>query len=377
MFGSFLDQNVTMDIGLGYSTNEIGATGAFSDFIYSPHKRSLFTKTDNGTYNGVTVPNLIAVMGGGGLNPNFTLNPTPIGPLRGWNYFREKDQILLGGNYTNYGATGRNRLAKIDGEGNLINSFLCNLNDTVRGCWLEDDDSVFCAGNFTVVNGVGRNRVVKLNSTGAIDTSFSVGTGFNSTTFQVIKMGDKYLYCGLFNAYKSSTIKRGLALLDSSGNLDTTFNTNFEGVGTNIWNVKILNNGDILINGNIVTLGEQPCAGVAILNPDGSTKYRDKANGNVQAVAVDYDGNIYIGGAFTQYDGNSVSGVAKLTPELEYVPEFTANFQDITAVSRPGFMYDNWHKCLYLDTIQPYLSTPTKGILKVHLNGYVDTKWTP
>src|SRR5438445_4073026 len=79
--------------------------------------------------------------------------------------------------------------------------------------------------------------------------------------------------------------------------------------------------GKILIGGNFTTLSPNGGAAVtrnhiARLNPDGTLDaFNPNANGGVNAIAVQADGKILAGGAFTSIGGQTRNYIARLDPE--------------------------------------------------------------
>ena len=57
--------------------------------------------------------------------------------------------------------------------------------NTVRVIDIQPDGKILVGGDFTKYNGTSRNRIVRLNSNGSIDTSFNIGTGFNDDVWTI------------------------------------------------------------------------------------------------------------------------------------------------------------------------------------------------
>ncbi|HOK51661.1 MAG TPA: delta-60 repeat domain-containing protein, partial [Bacteroidales bacterium] len=69
-------------------------------------------------------------------------------------------KIIIGGNFTSYNGTERNRIARLNADGSLDNSFnsAIGLNNTVWAIALQSDGKIIIGGNFTSYNGTARNR---------------------------------------------------------------------------------------------------------------------------------------------------------------------------------------------------------------------------
>ena len=67
---------------------------------------------------------------------------------------------------------------------------------------LQPDGKLLIGGNFTSYNGTPRNRIARLNADGSLDASFNPGTGANSSVYALALQPDgKLLIGGDFTAY--------------------------------------------------------------------------------------------------------------------------------------------------------------------------------
>jgi uncharacterized delta-60 repeat protein len=93
------------------------------------------------------------------------------------------DKIFIGGNFTSYGGMTRNRIARLNGDGSLDDTFNPGegANGPVKAVLPLLDGSVIVAGDFTRFNGVARNRIARLNQDGTLNLAFDPGTGADDT----------------------------------------------------------------------------------------------------------------------------------------------------------------------------------------------------
>lgn len=91
------------------------------------------------------------------------------------------------------------------------------------------------------------------------------------------------------------------ALAQQSGALDITFNPG-SGANHGVVSVALATNGDVVIGGGFTLVNGQSRNNVALLNPDGSLDSGfvpgQGVYGDVNSVAIDPSGHIYIGGDF-------------------------------------------------------------------------------
>ena len=90
-------------------------------------------------------------------------------------------KVLIGGSFTSFNGTPRNRIARLNANGSLDTTFNpgSGVDNTVNRIAVQSDGKVLLVGAFTTVNGVSRNRIARLNADGSLDTSFNPGTGAN------------------------------------------------------------------------------------------------------------------------------------------------------------------------------------------------------
>ncbi|WP_379963351.1 T9SS type A sorting domain-containing protein [Epilithonimonas sp. UC225_85] len=152
-----------------------------------------------------------------------------------------------------------------------------------------------------ITNGYFTKGLLRLNSDGSTDASFNAGTSANDGVYQIVVQPDgKILIAGYFTKY-NGTDRYRFARLNADGSLDLTFKTSLPN-GTNINAIAVQPDGKILIGGNFKTYNslERDC--IARLNIDGTldstflTPYWTSFIGRINSIVVANDGKIYVGG---------------------------------------------------------------------------------
>jgi uncharacterized delta-60 repeat protein len=154
---------------------------------------------------------------------------------------------------------------------------------------------------------------------GTLDLTFNPGTGAeNSYIYSTVIQSDgKILIGGGFTSY-NSTARNSIARLNNNGSLDASFNP---GAGANnvVRSIAIQLDGKIIIGGAFTIYNGIVKNKIARLNIDGSldTTFNPGAgpNDNVYSINIQLDGKIVIGGYFTNYAGVSREGVARLNSD--------------------------------------------------------------
>ena len=151
---------------------------------------------------------------------------------------QEDGLFIIGGEFTLINGLKRNRIARLNSDGTVDNSFDAGfgLNDSVQSVVVQPDGRIVVTGMFTQVDGVNRNRIVRLNSDGSIDDTFNPGGGANNPIRSVALQDDgKLIIVGDFTEY-NGVVRNGVARIDSSGNLDHTLSTRVE---VRIWRFRM------------------------------------------------------------------------------------------------------------------------------------------
>lgn len=163
-------------------------------------------------------------------------------------------KILIGGTFTSYNEIARNYFAKLNSDGSLDLDFdpISGPNNNVESLALQPDGKILIGGFFTSYNGTERNRIARVNNDGTLDAGFDPGSGVNSSIKTIEPQSDgKILIGGLFTTY-DGVDRNHISRLSNNGTLDTSFNP---GSGANdiVFSIEIHTYGKILIGGAFTT----------------------------------------------------------------------------------------------------------------------------
>jgi uncharacterized delta-60 repeat protein len=186
-----------------------------------------------------------------------------------------------------------------------------NANGLVRTVAVQADGKTLIGGDFTTLapNGgasVTRNYIARLNSDGTVDTTFNPNA--NSSIQAIALQPDgKILLAGDFSAFApnggASVNSFYIARFNADGTIDATFDPRANG---SVHAVAVQFDGQIVIGGEFT--GFNPGGGatvgrnrVARLNPNGALDpaFNPSANATVDTLALQADGRILMGGRFT------------------------------------------------------------------------------
>ena len=226
-------------------------------------------------------------------------------------------KVLVGGVFTQFGGQPRHRLARLNADGTLDAGFNPDANDWVGTLAVQPDGKILVGGGFTTIGGKARNRLARLNADGTVDAGFN--PNLDSTVWSLAVQPDsKILVSGFFSVVCGQTRNR-IARLNADGTLDAGFNPNAsDGVHT----LAVQADGQIILAGRFLTLGGQARRRLGRVNADGSLDlsfdpgivadsgqpYYEVA----EALAVQADGKILVGGGFGTLSGQSRRYVGRL-----------------------------------------------------------------
>jgi len=159
-------------------------------------------------------------------------------------------KLIVGGGFTSYNGTSSNYIVRLNTDGTKDNTFNIGTGGSfsILTSAIQSDGKILLGGDFTGFNGSFKNRIVRLNEDGSIDTSFSIGSGANGTISSIkIQLDGKIIIVGSFTSYNGVNARR-VARLNIDGSLDTTFTT---GLGANnfIYAVDIQPDSKIIVGG--------------------------------------------------------------------------------------------------------------------------------
>jgi uncharacterized delta-60 repeat protein len=190
-------------------------------------------------------------------------------------------KVLICGLFSYYNGENRPWIARLNSDGTIDRSFNPRPNYWVRHMLVQPDGKIVIGGQFTEVEGFSRNRIARLNEDGSLDLTFDVGTGLETSLATAIN-GDaspfiiwsellpdgRILALGNFRTYNGE-LSSGIARINPDGSRDTTFNT---GSGFDIWTrfVHVLPNGDMFIGGWFNSYNGQSFNRLVKLKEDGS-----------------------------------------------------------------------------------------------------------
>ena len=187
---------------------------------------------------------------------------------------------------------------------------------------IQRDGKILIGGSFS------GGSLARLNTDGSVDRSFNIGDGFEVTgtwfygnssglVSKIVVLDDgKILVGGHFNEVNGSK-RVNLVRLNPDGSLDRSFFS----IGSNnsISDLSVGPTGTIAVGGNFTHYGEKESRGIELLRTDGNQvvgfNAGTGADGEVNAVLMQPDGKVVLGGSFKKIDNRDRSAVARFSSE--------------------------------------------------------------
>lgn len=271
------------------------------------------------TYSGLPFNRIVRINGDASVDNTFNIgtgfdNPVTVIVLQ------PDGKILIGGSFSSYNGTPVNKIIRLNSDGTVDGTFNSGtgFDETVFAISIQSDGKILVGGFFSEYDGVPYNRLIRLNSDGSVDNSFTIGTGFNNTIFDIVQQVDgKKLIFGGFSVF-DGVAHNSLVRLNDDGSIDNTFNT---GIGFNGATYSgLIDDGKVVVLGDFFEYSGQTHRNIVRLNIDGSIDNTFnsgfgflRTSGLSYTLSVsNYLGKYFITGDFNTYDGDSSNGLIRL-----------------------------------------------------------------
>ncbi len=241
-------------------------------------------------------------------------------------------KIFVGGIFTAYQSQPKKYLARLNQDGSLDNTFTTEFDNGIRRIIILPDGKILVAGGFanciTPSGTVTVRGIARLNADGSFDNTFNPG-GFGiaqplSPTPLVVSMAvtndGKILIAGDFMTYNGITVNN-ITRLNADGTLDNTFNVGGAGANSPLDAVAIQTDGKVVIGGTFTSFNGTTVGRLARLNVDGTLDATFNPGGTglngggyitAYELKIQPDEKIVVGGAFTSYNGTLLNNLIRL-----------------------------------------------------------------
>jgi uncharacterized delta-60 repeat protein len=334
------------------------------------------------TFNGTSRGRIVRLTASGALDATFVATgidlPVMVAvPL-------PDSSVLIGGSFRAVGGIPQSAVGRLSATGARDAAFAPEFRSggTVTSIAQQADGKWVVGGRFSHVNNVPHGRIARITASGALDASFNASVTWaasspgavSEVTGVAVQPDGKILLAGYFDHVNGTTRNR-VARLTANGSLDVTFDPG-AGTDTGINALAVDANGKILIGGSFSSYGNAPQSHFARLNGDGSLDATfDIGTGPsdwVTSIVPLPDGKILLGGGFTSYNGAPRGGVARLLASGAIDPAFAPAEKfgwGVLPVPAPD------GKVYVAGTF--YLNNILRTIVRLNADGSIDPTYSP
>jgi uncharacterized delta-60 repeat protein len=351
---------------------ETGTVSVLSLTIQSDNKILVGGRFDS--INGVPRNNIARLKPDGRLDTKF--NPDANNIV--WAIVIQPDgKILIGGGFLSVGGQYRTLVARLERDGSLDQDFApFVVGEAITNITLQKDGKILIAGGFAIVAGEARLSIARLYSDGTIDMEFNPVLDKAAFTLAVQADG-RVLLGGTFTDVDGTT-RNHIARLNIDDTLDVDFIAH---ANQRVITLALQPDGKILVGGEMTILKSIPGSYLYRLNGDGTvdTAFNDlpvdgpQANGHVYSLAVQSDGKVLMGGAFTHVRSESRENLARLNTDGSLDMDFNPG------ASGPvrAFVIQPDGKIIIGGSFNSIHATSRKRIARLNKDGSLDASFNP
>lgn len=363
-----IDTSFSNNIGSGFNNSlhalaiqtdgKIIAAGNFTSFKGTPQKYILRLNDDGSLDTSFKI----------GIGPNNTVNCISV---------QNDGKLIFGGNFVSFNSKSFNRIVRLNSNGTIDTTFNIQngFNNTVNIIAQQSNGKVIVGGNFTAYKGITRSYLVRIDPNGDLDISFK--GSFDGPITSIAFQSNKIIVGGGF-VNSNGISKKYLARTDANGNLDITFNTDNQVINNYILTTSILSDDKIIIctsiNGRKSILRLNTNGSIdSLFNPQyGFDNY-------LRCIRIQRDNKIIIGGCFKTYNGINRNCIIRLSNDgnidKSFDPGLGFTINDGRWATVNAIAIQNDGKILVGGDFNLYNGIPTNCIIRLNQDGSKDASF--
>ena len=220
------------------------------------------------------------------------------------------DNLYVAGNFEKIAGSSRKYLAKINGQGQLVNAFVPVLDAAPISISIVNG-GLRVIGGFSMVNGTPAGGVAILDLVSGAPV-LSNPPSWRGTAQGAAQWGSALVVVGSLTDV-AGTSYSGIALLDGTTLQPNASRRMTVGSAGYIQAMAKLSDGSVVIGGRFTEINQMPRANLALLDPGGalSLAWTTGVNGPVTSLLVTQDA-LYLSGQFTASGAIALSNLARI-----------------------------------------------------------------
>ncbi len=304
----------TVEVIVAYPGGTILAGGTFTSIQPTG---SVLVGGSFSRISGVAVANLALFSGDGSISSTFLPNPNDVVYAT---QVLSSGEFVVAGAFTKIGDTDRNRIARFTSSNSLDTGFDPNANDEIHALALQADGKFLLGGKFTTVGGVAHKYLARVNADGSVDSTFNPSVPGDVTA--ILAQTDQHI---LVLSAGGTGVANVISRFNPDGSPDSTF-TAVNGTAA-INAIALQTDGRIVVGGAFTAIAGATKSNLARLNANGTfdSSLTATPSGAVTAIMISPEGKIMIGGLFNAVDGLPRFGLARITQTTPVAYSFAAN----------------------------------------------------
>lgn len=314
---------------------------------------------------GVARPGVARVLANGQLDATFNPGSGPDAAANALALQPDGKVVIVGG-FTNFNGMTQRGFVRLNTDGSVDATLNTGLgaNAEVTAVATQSDGRVLLGGKFTSVNGTSAINFARLSAAGVVETAFSANAGYNGghgDILAILVQSDRRIVVGGLLHY----VKR----FNADGSPDSSFVASAPLVGfTAIYALAQQPSGRIVVGGAFNGIPGYEHVNVFRVHTDGrlDRSFTEAASCNVavKALAVQADGKIVVGGNFSVAQGIPRGGVTRLLCDGELDLDFLPGLGADDFVNSVALLGDG--KVLVTGRFTNVNGTTRKGLARLH-----------
>ncbi len=244
---------------------------------------------------------------------------------------------------------------------------------------LQPDGRTLIVGDFTNFNGTGRTNIARLNYDGTLDRSFDPGSAVGASVYVgalAVQADGRVLVAGNFLGSEGTNLVR----LNTNGTVDSAFSA---ATDSTVNSLVVQTNGRVVIGGFFTQVNGATRAGIARLGTNGvlDATFNPSLTGgfpspSINALAMQADGKILIAGSFTNVNGTLTTNLARLNSNGSVDTNFHAlSFGPPGAVLLYTVAADPQGRVLVGGSFDSCNSLIRSNLIRLNADGTMDTNF--
>lgn len=229
-------------------------------------------------------------------------------------------KLIIAGDFKTFNGDSVYHIARLNPDGSRDYTFNTGSgftsSGTIYSLYLQPDGKILAGGIFNGYNGTAANYIIRLNTDGTVDNTFNTGSGFNGYVYSIDRQPNgKYIVAGHFTSFNNDTTIIRITRLNSDGSLDPSFHVGY-GFDNIVTTARIQPNGKIVAVGFFTLYDSVSRSRIVRLNTDGSIDYSYNVgsgfNSNINDLTFQPDGKVLATGNFTKYNGSNINRIIRI-----------------------------------------------------------------